>query len=228
MKRLILLSIILFAQKSTADELPTIGDLLPESGSIVEIMKTTVPERCDSLVTEWRLAMAQNYEWALEYMKRNSNLKPGEILPYSDKFGITEQEYYEMVECISTPSFEKIAEDEFTIVKEGSIYIIDSTLYVRDLINLRIDEENMILEGYFGTISSCDTVISRDAPIGKWTGYSWREEEGDEQNGRLVAFTLGYFDNTLKGMITFKLRIIEDGVPTAACDWKVFYESGVQ
>ncbi|UCF05205.1 MAG: hypothetical protein JSV33_15005 [bacterium] len=178
-------------------------------------------------MNEWKATVAQDTEWYLRYVEKHSDLKDGEILPYNPKFGITEREYYEMVECLSSPSFKKVAEDEFVIVKEGSVYRIDSANIIRDFINLRLDEESMVLEGYFGRIDQCDTVISREAPIGTWTGYSWSEEEGDVQNGRLITFFLGFFDGTSRGLIGFKLRIIKDGVLVAGCDWKIFFESGV-
>jgi hypothetical protein len=176
---------------------------------------------------EWRIALSQDPEWAMEYIKSHSDLEPGEILPYSPRFKITEAEYYEMIACSSSVSFEKVGEDEFEIVKEGVVYRIASTLNVRDFNNIRINEEDMSLQGYFGTISKCDTIVSVDTPFGTWTGYSWREEVGDEINARVVHFNLGHVEGTSRGLITFKLRVLEDGVLTAGCDWKIFFESGV-
>lgn len=220
--------ILIINSFALASDIPSIGELLPESGAVIDIMKTAVPERCDSLLTEWRTALAQDDDWIRSYMEHHSDLKAEEILPYNPKFGITEDEYYEMVECISKPHFEKVAEDEFEIVQDGSIFRIASTKIIRDFINLRLDAESMALEGYFGRIEQYDTVISNDAPIGKWSGYSWHKEEGDAQNGKLISFALGVFDGTSRGLMTFKFRIVEEGTLKAGCDWKLFFESGLE
>ena len=60
--KILLIMLLLLSSGLCASEYPSIGELLPESGAIVDIMQTVIPERCDSLMMEWRIALSQDPE----------------------------------------------------------------------------------------------------------------------------------------------------------------------
>jgi hypothetical protein len=69
-----IVSLLILSTGVFAADLPSIGDLLPESGAVVDIMHTTMSERCDSMM---------NGEWPLLKMPLGLQNTSGSILIWS-------------------------------------------------------------------------------------------------------------------------------------------------
>ncbi len=164
------------APQATAPGPLTIADLLPEGTVNADILAVRIPPRAEELAEKMRNAFREKPEWLADYIKRNA--QPGKPLPYHPNFGVTKDEYDELLQLSKKPrivtidtkpvSFDK-QDNAFTISSNGAFPFLDGTV---------IDTRQMSVTTRYGVLRSAQWQTSKglDSAIGEWRGYNWHIE----------------------------------------------------
>lgn len=188
----------------------SVMQLMLQAETKADIMVISLPSdiknRVDSITAKMKESVQKNSEWYLDYIKKS---KEGEALPYHENFGVSEQEYNEVLNSGNlmklikkdegTISFNKIGEQTYKIKTSGGIKLLDGM--VIDLSNNKIQTE-------FGECSYGSKVVASDEQkiTGRWNGHTWSYQE----DNFFVNVSIGKYENENKAIIYIKIKGIRD------------------
>lgn len=161
----------------------TAAEPLPPAGEYrADILEMAMPPEPQAVGLRMEAAMARDPEWLEGYLAEHKDLKPGEILPYHEKMGITKLEYQLFLDSKDKVSLQKTGE-AMVIVKEGAdgsvgISIKGAQLPV-NVFSFSVVGKEMMCK--FGATKKQVKIDQEDAksPMGQWRGTQWVIEEGN-------------------------------------------------
>ncbi|MFD0050196.1 hypothetical protein ACFVHQ_12835 [Actinomycetes bacterium NPDC127524] len=177
-------------------------------------------------------SIAANKAWFTEYTQKN--MKEGEVLPYSPKFGITEKEYKLLLDSQNNSELIKKGETSVEITRQGDKLMLTAPnssfkTAVFDLKANTVKTKYGVLS-YNGKIKAA----SEQAITGPWSGEAWKLEEGnvktmqDAQNTdensyiKTVKFYVGKLQETGEILIYFTYLELKDLKKSEAEEFIVF------
>ena len=135
-----------------------------------------IPADMQPILARLNNAIAANQAWFQDYRNRY----PNQPLPYDEHFGITAEQYYQVLHLQNTPpALVPIDSQTVAVIKEGSvIHLRCSGGGEEHLLNyLYIDTAHRVLEYGGDTIPFAGSASAdRNSPYGGWKGYAWRLE----------------------------------------------------
>ncbi|SFC25359.1 hypothetical protein SAMN05443252_102417 [Bacillus sp. OV322] len=173
-----------------------------------------------AITQEMQRSIAANKAWFAEYTQKN--MKEGEALPYSPKFGITEKEYQLLLDSQNNSEMIKKGETSVEIKRQGDKLTVTAPnssfkTAVFDLKANTVKTKYGVLS-YKGKIEAS----SEQAITGPWSGEAWKFEDGnvktmqDAQNMdensyiKSVNFYVGKLQETGETLIYFTYRELKD------------------
>lgn len=170
---------------------------LSEGKHIADIMDG-YDERLIFLSTKYSEAIASNQEWFLEYAK---TVPDGEEMPYHQNFGLTKEEYEEMLLSMKNMRTFSTGQEEFEIKKENNIISFNTKAENRiaglGIIQFNTEKNEAYIysdKDHFVTLVLTDTIIHKDTlnQFGSpWFGYSYEyaqlPKEEDVKNIKNVS-----------------------------------------
>lgn len=162
--------------------LPAAEPLPPAGEYRADVLEMAMPPEPQAIGLRMQAAMARDAEWFEGYVAQHKDLKPGDILPYHEKMGITKLEYQLFLDSKDKISLRKTGE-AMVIVKEGAdgavgISIKGAQLPV-NVFSFSVDGKEMMCK--FGATKKQEKIDQQDAksPMGQWKGTQWVIEEGN-------------------------------------------------
>ncbi len=155
-----------------ADSFPNAGD------HAAEMFVAGLPREAEAIAAKMQKALADP-QWIQTYLKEKDP-KPGEILPYSEKFGITKEEYDLFIRSTKNMTLNKVADVIVRVVRvkdKVTISINDPALPVKEFEFTPAGEK---LTCSLGSTTQRTEInqTNADAPTGKWKGLQWTLEQG--------------------------------------------------
>jgi hypothetical protein len=179
-------------------------------------------------------AIAANKDWAAEYM--NKNYRPGEGVPYNEKFGITRDEYDKIKSADeSSYTLHKVNSQNVTVIKTTS------TIGFRGTDSLRIIDYLKFSQDYYAVIFGEDTIpfsaeinATSSTPFGQWHGYSWHYEKSNQQSNadidihqlsaKIIDIDMGKTIRDNRTFLRIKYQQVERGEKKAYMDLMGFVD----
>jgi hypothetical protein len=200
--------------------------LLPDSKVKADIMDGVLKNpRQVELANKFQLAIKENYDWFLEYMK---TVPEGEPMPYNEKLGLTKDEYTELMGFMNNVEVVSSGKEDIVIEVKDDFIRFKSHNKLADLDSLLIDLKNNIVTFGKYKMPFADTLhveTDKNGLKSKWNGYSWKFEEPkdldinafkDISSIQMIQyqFTIGRLEKNGKTYMSLKGREVEDGVKT--------------
>lgn len=190
------------AQDGEAGSLPTLPGL-PEGTVDATVLTLQAPARTVELTRRMRTALATEQEWLAGYVRKQA--RPEEPLPWHENFGLTEDEYHELLSLAQALRLEPSGAGVLGIAREGQRTVFDGGDGPFASLDGVVLERGMKLEGSrlttpFGTCSAFVPVVPDEATMGAtglWSGAACRVVDGDPStDATSIVFSLGRFAAT--------------------------------
>jgi hypothetical protein len=219
----------------TGDSKKDLVTLLPNGNFTVDVMdsiKTT--KRQLELIKKFQQSLLKNQEWYMEYIK---NAKPGAMLPYHPNFGITEDEYKELIN--SSNNFEQVSTGKvkIQITNNGKVITFKSQgkLNVLNYVEINIESNKVKIGDYSLNFSEPVEVNDENNALkSKWKGYNWRFEypanfsnqmNKSDENLQIKSYklTLGLIEKTGKQFLQIKGNEMNNGKRVVTFDLPIIF-----
>lgn len=215
--------------KSQSEPFLFVDSLLKRDEVIVEILDFTLPPDIQDITRRFQKAMAENKEWAQEYISKN--YREGEGVPYNEKFGISKEEYQKIKD---------IEKSRPTIAVKSSVPIkvnrtINSITFttahdeIKFIELLKIDLKNQTMSFNNDTIPFTNEINApASTPFGEWHGYAWKKETSnlgenddlkfDKLISKIVEIDFGKVKSNGKSLLRIKYKDVDKGQVKANVD----------
>lgn len=163
--------------------------VLPAKSVVAEVMGFDISDEMEDLILQLGQAMKEKPLWAMAYMAEHS--EPGEVVPYHENFGITEQEYQGLLAGFWSLRKKKVAEVDLWFESIGDNKIRVHSRELKDLLGLvEIDFANNFANtphgkadqqdwaGHEADAESRNYPFGLKPPMGKWKGIRWKKPIG--------------------------------------------------
>jgi len=158
-------------------------------------------KKMEGITNKMQASLVKNEAWYLETL---ASLAEGEIFPYDEKLGVTEEEYKFLLEADQHFQLGKIGESEITITQVDEQLIIQNptSTIVKELI---ISKDKSVLHSDLGDLTYVEEIVASDAQkiTGKWNGHSYRM--GGENTNQVLQISIGQLEDNQKKIIYIKL-----------------------
>jgi hypothetical protein len=204
---LILSAHFLHAQTNIAAK---IEGLLPPAKSSVDVMGIVYPKRVMELTQKFQTAISTNKDWLLGYIKENA--KEGEPLPYSPKFGLTQEEYTEYLSLAEKRTLEKTGSGVLVLRTNSCCVEFDGGQDLADLTGVKIDLKQLTVTTPFAELRNPTPKTNSGGPgLGAYSGFQWSFEESDSEKGNITeaSFLIGKQKESGKYFIYYKGGIMK-------------------
>jgi hypothetical protein len=178
--------------------IPAFGaEPLPPAGTYrAEILGLPpTPPEIEKLMHTMMLAVASDPDWIITYRQQHP-LKPGERLPYNEKFGISAADYARMVQAASHVTLAKVGEAVVTVAAQDgttTIALQGTSLPVAEF-EFEADGKIRCAKGAADSSKPIDESRA-SAQMGTWQGSEWtiQPEDADsgEPDGTAIKVDLG-------------------------------------
>lgn len=191
----------------------------------VSIMEISLPsedaKRLNDLSQKLKNSVQKNQQWFNDYVSKYSNT--GENLPWDEKFGISKQEYDELLTSVDKMRLVEKMKTTVTISQaEDGKLVIGTNKDIPYLSGIKIDTLNNYIESASGKFIYGSNIEASDeqTATGRWSGATWKLnfEELKDANSIDAAKTygtinisVGELEKTKKSMVYYKERVIKQG-----------------
>ncbi|MGM9945511.1 MAG: hypothetical protein ACI33M_11240 [Lysinibacillus sp.] len=155
----------------------------------------------EEITNKMQASLVKNEAWYLETL---ATLAEGEIFPYDEKLGVTEEEYKFLLELDQHLQLGKVGESEITITQVDEQVIIQnpSSTIIKEL---TISADESVLQSDFGELIYVEEIIASDAQkiTGKWNGHFY--QMGGENTEQVLQISMGQLEDNQKKIIYIKL-----------------------
>jgi hypothetical protein len=187
--------------------------LLHPGTSKAELLEAWAPPRLGRLTKRVQHGILANKDW---WRAQVARLKPGEVMAYDPKFGLTPAEYRE---------FLTLEQDSVVMkpVKTVSV-VIESTpggwrfskwTEVEGLRGVEIDTLKNQVHSPYGDLAASDPVKAgpNQKTTGPWAGPSWKMDtiKGQPASGSAARFAIGKLVDTGRTVIYYTARRVDNG-----------------
>jgi len=209
---------------STVSEQNILDKVFAVGDHEVSIMEIALPDNESAKLTDisirFQKSVEKNKEWYNEYInKHSSNGK----LPWNENFGITKEEYDELISSTEKMSLIEKGKTIVSIVKEDDgVLTLKANQDLEYLSGIKIDALNNCLISESGVFKySNDIEASDDQEItGPWSGSTWKLEfeeikdlnsiDPDKVYGS-INISVGQLEKTNQMMVYYKERVAYQG-----------------
>ena len=169
-----------------------------------------MPKAADDILRRFQTSLAAEPLWLKSYLAEKA-LKPGQMLPYHEKFGITKDEYQILLKALEKMEMIKVGEVTAKVQAAGSNVVIkiDGSNMPADTFEFTNDAKSM--KCAFGTTDTRTEINQTDpnSPTGPWKGTQWTLEHGnldlaETKDAITVKVALGA-DNTGRCIIYIRM-----------------------
>jgi hypothetical protein len=190
-----------------AQEFLATGDLR------VSVMGLVTPPRLNALQARLQAAMRADPEFWMRYVEEND--RPGEILPYHAKMGITRDEYSEMLRLFKQVRMAPVSEASLKVRLEGSRrFVLDGGSALPQLSGIVIDlRRDEVISPLGKCIDRKQVTPNNDQSVtGPWRGVRWKCEEVDKatMSGTQINLGLGRLE-TGRVLLYYDAKRIKSG-----------------
>jgi hypothetical protein len=161
-----------------------------------DVLKRGMPVEAQDIGHRLQANMKANQEWFQAYLKEHR--KPGESLPYHEKFGISEAEYKIFLTAAKQMTLQKSGEAIAHIERKGDAVIVRIEGYTLPADTFEFSAKEGIMTCSMGMTVSSATIEQKDenTPTGAWSGKQWTLVQGDMKeatvkNAYEVRFSIG-------------------------------------
>lgn len=182
-----------------------LAKIFAEGSYKADVMAIGLPadlnEKMEKITETMQASLAQNEEWFSEVL---AGLAEGEILPYDEKLGITEDEYKFLLEANEHFQLGKVGESDITITRaDEQSTIQNSTASI--VKELTISADGNTLTSNLGDLTYVEEIIASDEQIvtGRWNGHIYRM--GGENTKQVLQISIGQLEDSKKKVIYTKL-----------------------
>lgn len=191
----------------------------------VSIMEIALPAeeaiKVNEISARFKSSVEKNQLWYKDYVSKYSN--SGEKLPWNEKFGISKEEYNELITSSERMTLIEKKKTTVTIVKDNngklSIKANQDLLYLSGMV---IDLKNYCLTDNSGVFAYSNEIKASDNQkvTGRWSGGAWKlnfEELKDTNNidknktYGSITISIGQLEKINKMMVYYKERKIDKG-----------------
>lgn len=212
-----------------------VDSVMNKSEMTAEILDFEFTPEIQDILLRFQKAMAENKEWIEEYFSKN--YKPGEGLPYHEKFGITKEEYQKVKDMNQSPPAVVVKGSVQIKVKHtaGNISLVVSKEEMKFIELLEIDSKKQIVVFNKDTIPySSEINAPASTPFGEWHGYSWKKESSnlgekddlkiDKLISKIVEINFGKVKSTDKILLRIKYKDVDKGQVNTNIDMACYLE----
>ena len=201
---------------AVADEVLSVGT------TNMAILGVGASPQVEALSAQMQESLARNSEWLTSYLDEHADLQPGEILPYHENFGITQEEYESLIQGFDDLEVIELIEVPLQVAREEGGYRLSSPP-IEELGGVFIDIEEFGARTRFGIIDDCEVVLpnQENAGIGRWRGLTCRREEGNplaDNYAMNLVFSIGRVVETQEFYVHFVVQEVEAGALTMNFD----------
>ncbi|MET4560539.1 hypothetical protein ABIA69_001683 [Lysinibacillus parviboronicapiens] len=197
------------AKEKVDNNKANLAKIFAEGSYKADVMAIGLPadlnKKMEKITETMQTSLAQNEEWFSEVL---AGLAEGEILPYHEKLGITEEEYKFLLEADQHFQLGKVGESDITITRadEQSTIQNPTASIVKEL---TISADGNTLTSNLGDLTYVEEIIASDEQIvtGRWNGHIYRM--GGENTKQVLQISIGQLEDSKKKVIYTKL--FEDG-----------------
>lgn len=207
------------------------SDVIPVGRIEVDVMEVALPKRAVELGERLRASVAQDDSWLREHIAANA--RPGKVLPYHPKMGLTKSEYEEMLELSAQREARKtgtaVVGIESTapeaIRLDGGDTLPALTGIVVNFASMKIETRLGFCEEYEILEPTADRVI---AGLGQYECCEWKCEIGDDDrtNMESTSLMLGRLTRSGRGFLYYKTERIENKAKTFDSRVVITFEYG--
>lgn len=152
-------------------------------------------------------AVARDAAWMKAYLAE-LNLKPGELLPYHPRFGVTRSEYEHLTSKKPTlVSLGRVTVDVENLQRNSRVTIASDKLRLSFLID-PVKESITTRRGEL--IARTKINAGAGTPLGAWKGEQW--SRADERNGFSEKIAIGRSADGAVAIIYYDIRSPEEGL----------------
>ncbi|MEP6677077.1 MAG: hypothetical protein ABJA78_18080 [Ferruginibacter sp.] len=209
--------------------------LLPVGISRADIMDGNPPNsRRDELSAKFMLAIKNNYNWFLEYAK---DIPEGKPMPYHPNFGLTKEEYTELLDYMNNTEVVSSGSENITISIQHDTIHFNAGGKLSDLNSLMIDlKANQVLFKKYQLpfYKTVNIAGEKNGFKSKWKGYDWAFYEPQKLdindykdlsnlNKKDYTVTIGKLEKTNQTFLHFEAREVVNGQKTVQIDLPVVF-----
>lgn len=205
--------------------------LLPPGGYQADVLgESTLTLKQQELMKQMKIAIANNMEWFQEVLR---GLKPGEVMPYHENLGITQEEYNLIMKLLKSVKLGTMFTVPIKVSQKGGLLTFDggNDLPFLDRIVIDSDSKCILIEGdtlmYQNAIQMDNSKTTLQA--GPWQGYSWKREvvsragelitdhesldivNDEELDMSMYNCIIGKLDNTGECFMYIKVLVLKGG-----------------
>lgn len=158
-------------------------------------------EKMTKISDTMQASITKNQAW---FSEKLGGLAEGEVLPYDEKLGITEEEYKFLLEADQHFILGKIGDSDITITKaDGQSTIQNPTATI--ITELKISADGSTLQSNLGDLTYVEEIVASDAQkmTGRWNGHFYRM--GGENTKQVLQISIGQLEDSKKKMIYIEL-----------------------
>lgn len=189
---------------------------LPSGPVEVTVLELAAPSRYVELTRQFQVALDEQAEWLQGYLQENST--PGEPLPWHENFGLTEEEYAELLDLADEVRLRPVRKATLEIVREDPWISFKAADGVSDglgaLNDVTLDLGQRKVTTPFGDCANFVAVSSEmDTRAAEpWNGMTCQRTQGDPQgSAQIVAFSLGKYAEDDAVFLSYEGKKIQNG-----------------
>lgn len=191
----------------------------------ISIMEVALPSdevaRLNEISTRFKSNIEKNQQWFNDYISKHSNI--GDNLPWNKKFGISKEEYDEMIFSVEKMRLLEKKKITISIVKENDgKFRIESNKDIPYLSGMKINITDNCVITDNGVFKYGNKIVASDDQkvTGRWNGGLWKLsfEEPKDMNSidknkmyGSINIAVGQLEKTNKIMVYYKERVISKG-----------------
>lgn len=201
---------------------PAVTQRLPQlpSGPVeVTVLELAAPHRYVQLTRRFQTALDEQAEWLQGYLQEHNT--PGEPLPWNERFGLTEEEYAELLKLSDEIRLRPVGKSTLEIIREDPWISFKAPDSLGALNQVTLDLGQRKVTTPFGDCANFVAVSSdMDTRAAEpWSGMTCQRTQGDPQSSaQIVAFSLGRYAEDDALFLSYEGKRIQDGVFTERAD----------
>lgn len=219
MKTVAIFALVLFCLTtvSMAEDLKLLQPYLPKSEEVVgEVNQLGAEPEIEKLAQRMAEAIKAEQAWFTQHLQK-LNLKPGQLLPYHPKLGLSEAEYKTLMASMGKLKLVKTGEVRLRFERTTDGVVLRCTGTKLPLDGLVIDLSKDAVVTRLATLDTRSAIDQKnaDSPLGRWTGLQWKKETQKGPNDLFSEkLAIGRREKDSKGILYYDLKSTAQQVTT--------------
>ena len=174
------------------------------------LMRLAFDKSASEISARFNEAITESPEWFQSYLADNANIKP---LPYHKNFGISEDEYKQMLKSFDSKHLEKIQDVSVLVARTpDGLLRIECPELGKSFPGITVDTKSGKLTTPIMEVEKPDAknsgLASDGNPFGDWTGVSWKKAQSDSGKGdfRSLSLIIGRSKSQGVSFIAYRIK----------------------